>query len=418
LQRWPNGNAVAKTISPPLRLVNRAMPTTIDDRIGPSGQRADPAITFPTAHCPNNPINPRKFPSAWCKSTLSENLLHCIFFTRAEPGADAIGLHTRRLGSSPPQRQLKTTPGGVSIMSWFFIALCAPFLLACANHNDKFVLSRYLKEKNIGSIVIFSSLFSGVAIPIVLFIQRDVFDVSLVQGSAVVATGMLSVFAAVCYLYALNLDEASFVTPFYQTVPIFAYFLGYFILGETITLAQGLASFVIIVGALILSFEFGGRGMRFKQNVVALMLAASFLSAINGVIFKLIALEKGFWASLFWGLVGQVMAGLIFLVCVPGYRRDFLGFFKQQKVAVVGLIALSKILFSVSEAVTLYATLLAPVALVLLVNSFQSLFVFTFGVVLTLFLPRVAKESLGRTKMLQKGAGIGLMLVGGYLISR
>jgi hypothetical protein len=75
-------------------------------------------------------------------------------------------------------------------------------------------------------------------------------------------------------------------------------------------------------------------------------------------------------------------------------------------------------LVSVSEAVTLYATLLAPVALVLLVNSFQPLFVLAFGVALTLFFPGVAKESLGGTKMLQKGAGIGLMLVGGYLISR
>jgi drug/metabolite transporter (DMT)-like permease len=304
------------------------------------------------------------------------------------------------------------------MMSWFFIALWAPFLLACANHNDKFLLSRYLKEKGIGSIVIFSSLFSGSAIPIVLFIQPDAYDVSLVQGSAVVAIGMLSVVTVICYLYALDIDEASFVTPFYQTVPIFAYFFGYFILGETITLAQGSGSLVIIVGALALSFEFGRRGIRFKRNVVALMLAASFLSAINGVIFKLIAVDKGFWVSLFWGFVGQVMAGLICLVCVPGYRRDFLGLFKQQKVAVVGLIALSRILFSVSEAVTLYATLLAPVALVLLVNSFQHLFVFIFGIVLTLFLPRVAKESLGHMKMLQKGAGISLMLVGGYLITR
>lgn len=172
-------------------------------------------------------------------------------------------------------------------MSWFFIALWAPFLLACANHNDKFLLSRYVKEKNIGSIVIFSSLFSGVAIPIVLFIQPDVYDVSLVQGSALVATGMSSVFSAVFYLYALDIDEASFVTPFYQTVPIFAYFLGYFILGETITLAQGLSSFVIIGGALALSLELGRPGRWFKRNVVALMLAASLLSAINGVIFKL-----------------------------------------------------------------------------------------------------------------------------------
>src|SRR5262245_18407669 len=147
------------------------------------------------------------------------------------------GSRTRLRPQSPPRRQLKTVGGGVSTMSWFFIALCAPFLLACANHNDKFLLSRYLKEKNIGSIVIFSSLFSGVAISSVLFIQPDVSDVSLVQGSAVVATGMLSVFAVVCYLYALDLDEASFVTPLYQTVPIFAYFLGYFVLGEPITRA-------------------------------------------------------------------------------------------------------------------------------------------------------------------------------------
>src|SRR5262245_3000181 len=63
-------------------------------------------------------------------------------------------------------------------MSWFFIALWAPFLLACANHNDKFVLSRYLKNKNIGSIVILSSLFSGVAVPIVWFFQSDVNDVT------------------------------------------------------------------------------------------------------------------------------------------------------------------------------------------------------------------------------------------------
>ena len=303
-------------------------------------------------------------------------------------------------------------------MSWFFIALWAPFLLACANHNDKFLLSRYLKEKNVGSIAIFSSLFSGVAIPVLAFIQPEAYDVTPAQGSALVATGMSSVLAAVCYLHALDIDEASFVTPFYQTVPVFAYFLGYFILGETITPAQGLGSLIIIGSALALSFEFGRRGIQFKRNVVALMLVASFLSAINGVIFKLIAVDRGFWISLFWGFVGQVMAGLTLLACVPSYRRDFLGLFKRQKVAVVGLIALSRILVSVSEAVTLYATLLAPVALVLLVNSFQPLFVFTFGVVLTLFVPRVAKESLDRMKMLQKAAGICLMLVGGYLISR
>jgi drug/metabolite transporter (DMT)-like permease len=303
-------------------------------------------------------------------------------------------------------------------MSWFLIALWAPFLLSCANHNDKFLLSRYLRDKSIGAIVIFSALFSSVAIPIVLLIQPDAYEVSLVQGTALVATGMLSIFAAVCYLYALDNDEASFVTPFYQTVPIFAFVLGYLILGETITLVQGLGASVIIVGALALSLEFGRQRIRFKRNVVALMLTASFLSAINGVIFKLIALDKGFWVSLFWGFLGQVVGGLTLLVCISSYRKDFLGLFKQQKFVGIGLIALSRTLFSVSEAVTLYATLLAPVAMVLVVNSFQPLFVFALGIVLTLLLPGVGKESLDRRKLLQKGGGTGLMLMGGYLISR
>ena len=97
-------------------------------------------------------------------------------------------------------------------MSWFFIALWAPFLIACANHNDKFVVSRYLKQKTIGSIVVLSSLFSGMAVPIVLFLQPDVSDITLLQGSALVATGLSSVCAAVCYLHALDMDEASLVT--------------------------------------------------------------------------------------------------------------------------------------------------------------------------------------------------------------
>jgi drug/metabolite transporter (DMT)-like permease len=303
-------------------------------------------------------------------------------------------------------------------MSWFFIALWAPFLLACANHNDKFLLSRYLKTKTVGSIVIPSSLFSGVAVLIVLIFQPDVIDVAPFQGFALIATGMSSVFAAVCYLYALDMDEASFVTPFYQTVPIFAYILGYFILGETITFRQGAGALVVVVGALALSFELGRRGMQFKRNVVALMQGASILSAVNGVIFKLIAVDKGFWASLLWGFVGQAIAGLTLLVFVPSHRRDSLALFKAQKVAAIGLIALSRALFGVSEAVTLYATLLGPVALVLLVNSFQPLFVLTIGIALTLLVPRVGRESLGGMKMLQKGVGMGLMFVGGYLISR
>jgi hypothetical protein len=47
---------------------------------------------------PNNPFAPRKFPSAWCKSRLSEDLLRCIFSLVRNHGADAVGLHSRHPG--------------------------------------------------------------------------------------------------------------------------------------------------------------------------------------------------------------------------------------------------------------------------------------------------------------------------------
>ena len=302
-------------------------------------------------------------------------------------------------------------------MTWFFLALLAPLLFAYGNHTDKYLLSGYIKSGEVGSIVIFSALFSVLAIPVVLFIQPAVHDISVAQAAMLVATGILGVVAVLFYLYALDIDEASFVTPFYQTIPIFAYVLGYFILGETVTLVQGLGSLVIILGGVALSFEIGRRGIRVKRQVVGLMLAASLLSAVNGVIFKLVAVDKGFWLSLFWGFVGQLIVGLVFLLAVPSYRKGFFSLVQENKVPVLALIALSELLFTIGEGITMYATLLAPVALVLLVNSFQPLFVFVLGVLLTLFLPRLGRESLGRTKLVQKMLGIGLMIGGGYLIS-
>jgi hypothetical protein len=53
------------------------------------------------------------------------------------------------------------------------------------------------------------------------------------------------------------------------------------------------------------------------------------------------------------------MAGLIFLLCVPSYRRDSLDLFKQQKVAAVGLIAVSKVLLTRSRQMELTAAFAA-----------------------------------------------------------
>lgn len=301
-------------------------------------------------------------------------------------------------------------------MNWFFIALIGPILYACANHTDKYLISRYFKNGGVGALIIFSSIFSIIALPIVLFVHPSVFGVSLLRGVALAINSMLVVAALLLYFYALQKDEASYVVPFYQTIPIFAFILGYFILGEKISIFQGLASVVIIIGALILSFELGFKKIRFKKNVVLLMLGSSLLYAINGVVFKLIAVNEGFWPSIFWGLTGKIILGFAFLAFISKYRRQFLGMMRENKVAILGLNSLSESLFIVAEAVMQYAMLLAPVVLVLLVNSFQPFFVFIIGIALTLLFPKIGKESLIKRSLIQKLIGIGLIMTGAYLL--
>ncbi len=300
-------------------------------------------------------------------------------------------------------------------MSWFFIALVGPILYAIANHVDKYLIAKYMKGGAVGSLIIFSCLFSAVALPVVLFIHPDVLATSIRDGGILAINGMLVVFAMLCYFYALEKDEVSYVVPFYQTVPIFGFILGFLILGETITSLQGLAMCIIIAGALILSFEITGP-LRFKKHVVLLMILASFLYAVNGVIFKLIALPNGFWISLFWSLVGNVIIGLLFLLFIRSYREQFFYTLRKNRFPVISLNGLAELLFTVAEGVTAYAILLAPVALVLLVNSFQPFFVFAIGVLLTLLFPHISEEGITRKHLFQKVLGIGLMVVGTYFI--
>lgn len=301
-------------------------------------------------------------------------------------------------------------------MTWFIIAVLGSLCYAATNHIDKYLISKYLKNGEVGSLIIFSAIFSIFALPIVYLIYPAVFTVTVLQGIILAVTGMMTVIAILLYLYALSEDEATNVVPFYQTVPIFGFILGYFVLGESITYIQGIASLVIIAGAIILSFDLGNSEIRFKGKVVLYMLSASMLYAISTVLFKLVAIDEGFWLSTFWSLLGKVILGIIFLAFVPVYRNQFLTVLKSNRIGVLSLNSFNETLTILADGLVGYASLLAPVALVLLAGAFQPMFVLMIGVFLTVFFPKISQESLLRKHLVQKVSAILLIMIGSYFI--
>ena len=107
-------------------------------------------------------------------------------------------------------------------MSWFFLALIGPLLYAITNHIDKVLLERYFKVSGVGSLMLYSSLLSALALPFIFLMDPHVFDVGVFNIAVLVCVGTLNVLVLLCYLLALRDDEASIVIVFYQLVQVFA----------------------------------------------------------------------------------------------------------------------------------------------------------------------------------------------------
>lgn len=302
-------------------------------------------------------------------------------------------------------------------MNWFFIALIGPLLYAVTNHIDKYILEKYFKAGGVGAVVLFSALFSVIALPVVYLIEPAVFSVGLTSIALLLVSGIVSIVCLILYLNALRDDETSMVVPFYQTIPIFGFIFGYFILGETLGPRELFAGLLILLGTTIISLDFRGGAISFKKRVALLMTLSSLLFAIIGVVFKMVAIEEGFWLSLFWSIVGNVIIGIVLFLGVKSYRQQFLEAFRVNSTAVLAASSLNELIFIAANGITVYAMLLAPIALVMAINSLQPIFVFLIGIVLTLFFPHLGKESMAKNDLTQKVVAIGIIAAGTCMLN-
>lgn len=302
-------------------------------------------------------------------------------------------------------------------MNWFLIALINPIAHAFANHFDKYLISRFMKGGSVGALILFMTLFAIIALPVIVVVHPDVFA-TIFFSRAVILTlnGCLSAVAVIFYLYALSQDETSFVAPFFQLVPVFGFFLGYFILGETLHSTELIAAGLIILGGVLLSLEFSGSSTGVKKKLVLLMLGSSFFYAINAVIFKSIAVHQGFLDSLFWDMTGKVILGIVLFLIIKSYRQQFINLIRINRFSIIGLTMINEVIALVGEVALIFAVLFAPVALVQSVAGLQPAFVLIIGILLALFLPKLAQESLNRKVLLQKVGGIAIITAGVYLL--
>lgn len=301
-------------------------------------------------------------------------------------------------------------------MHWLLIALIAPFLWSILNYTDKYLIARYAKETGVAGLAIFASAFSILAALCIYLAFPTVLAVSHAQAGSLLITGFLIAIGILLYLYALEKDHASHVVPFWFMVPILGYLLGLLFLDEVLTVPKIIGSLITVAGALILSLELEER-ITLKKRVIVLMTGSSLLIALSDVLFKGAIAESSFASSIFWNQLGFALFGALCFLLNKRYRAEFIALCASKSKGLFFINASTELLTITATAIGYYALSLAPVAIILVISyTFQPLFVFVEGVVLTRLLPHLHRERLSRRHIVQKVGAILVMAAGTYLV--
>jgi glycopeptide antibiotics resistance protein len=147
--------------------------------------------------------------------------------------------------------------------------------------------------------------------------------------------------------------------------------MGYFFLGELLNGAQMRAMAVIMVSTTLVSFDFSRKGaVSFRRHTVFYMLIATTAWATEATLFKAVALDENVWRSVFWEHVALVVFGALLALLAPSLRRKFIAVWTANSKKVLALNGANEALFMVGNVTVSYAMLLAPIAIILLAESF------------------------------------------------
>ena len=301
-------------------------------------------------------------------------------------------------------------------MSWLIYAFSGPVLWALSTHIDKYLVERYFKQGSVAVLMVFTAIIGSLALPFIWLFQPGMVSLDPQSIAVIAVSGILYMGAIYFYLEALQAEEASTVAPFFQAAGIYGLILGYFVLGEKLSILQIIGVLLIIAGSVLLSLRIGQGAGRFKTRLVILMLTCALAIALSTLIFKFFAVRDEFWTTTFWNFAGQAIFGVI-LMLIAANRRQFIKMMRANTGAVLSVNGANELINLGGNLGMRYTLLFAPLGIVQAINSTTPFFVLFFGVVLSLFFPSLGREKISFASLMQKIIAITFVVAGVLLIN-
>ena len=298
-------------------------------------------------------------------------------------------------------------------MSWVIFALLSRASWGVDNIIDKLLREKYLPD----SLVL--TLIAGIAPLLVSFsivLLNGLSWIGLGPFLLITLAGLLHLPATFAFYQAVSKEEISRVIPLFQFTPVFVLILSFLFLGEVLTFNSYIAFVLILLGGLLISLKRIGGLFRLREAFWWMVLSSS-IWAVYAVILKSLYVDHSFWdLTAFLGF-GEFIPTLVIISVFATVRNRFSKGLSNLKLEGWMLLVLGMFFIALASLSGLWALTTAPVSLHSVFRGFQSVFVLIYAVVLSVWLPKILKEEIGKGVLALKITSITLMLIGLYLIS-
>ena len=298
-------------------------------------------------------------------------------------------------------------------MDWLVFSLIARVFWAGDNIVDKLLIGKYIKNPYV------LTLLGGIApliISVIIFLFYKLEWIGLIPIVIILLAGIIQIIAVFAFYKALAKEEVSRVIPLFQLTPVFVLILSAFFLKENLTINQYIGFILILLGGFFVSLK-RIEGVFKLRKAFWWMILSSSIYAIQAIIIKSLYVNYSYLNLTFYHGIGIFIPTFALLTFSSKSRNSFTREFSNLNIKGWLIVGLAAIFIAGAYLSGLWAFRTGSASLISVLRGFQSIFVFIFSLVLSIWLPKILKEELASGVLLTKVIAISLMIVGLFFIA-
>tara|TARA_Y100000310_G_C20631794_1_gene789046 strand:- start:508 stop:1395 length:888 start_codon:yes stop_codon:yes gene_type:complete len=290
---------------------------------------------------------------------------------------------------------------------WVLLALGAALLFAISNVLDKLVITKEMRDPILGTIIV--GIVSFVIYSLAgLFLGEVNFSFNYLAFLVLFFASGFNLLAVFYYYKAFKRGDVSRVATLLALHPLGVLALAFVFLGERLIIGNYIGIFLIVGGALLISFN---KTVSSKNKVLATvfsLLMVLFFS-IRETITKFVSSDLNVASILFWFAIGNLIFALfIYLFYHPKLN-------KKQKKGLKHLFFVGSI-GAIARVLLIVAITIGSVSLVTALISIRTAIVFAFAVILRNYKPELLGGQMNMVVLIRRIFAIGLIIAGSFLI--